>query len=275
MSLGDGNLNKYLDVPYGAETKAFRAIPGNFVLSPSGVGKFYDNPAEWWSDRNGVITFDGNTNTVLGNAVHAAIDQYWDIGTIPTEEEVKDWIETRYARQILEIVEVYGKKKFKVDPDEVLKHYASMVNVFINEYASIYPKPDKREFSINTELQENIIIAGTLDGFEEDRGVVIDYKTTGKKPSEMSKGHKYQMATYAFAMIAKGYNVETLRVVYIQKQTKTLPPRLHIFEEEVTDELLFEVMRIQENMKKSINVVGEHPEYEDIIFRDNPLSMWS
>lgn len=268
------SLNKYLDVPYGKETKAFRDIPGNFVLSPSSVGKFYDNTASWWSDRNGVVTFDGNTNTVLGNAVHAAIDAFWD-GEEVTEQDVLDWMNAYYTRQMEEVVVYYGKEKFKVDPDEVMKHFTPMVNEFKNEYGSKYPAPDKREFPVKVVMQDNIIIAGTLDGFEIDRGVVIDYKTCGKKPSEMSKAHEYQMLTYAFALIADGEEVNSIRVVYIQKQTTKLPPRIWIYEKEVTDQMLFEVMKIQENMKKSINVVAEHPEYEDIIFRENPLSMWA
>ncbi len=267
-------LNKYLDVPYGAETKAFRDIPGNFVLSPSAVSKFYDNAGDWWKDRNGEVTFDGNTNTVLGNAVHAAIDAYWD-GSEVTEEDVTNWMHARYSRQMSEMVEQYGKEVPKVDIDTVLKNFMPMFIAWQNEYAGKYPKPDKREFPVRLDMQKNIISAGTVDGYEEDRRVVIDYKTTGKKPSEMSKAHELQMLDYAFSIIADGGEVDSIRVVYIQKPTKKIEARIWIFEKEVTDEMLFQIVEIKENMKKSINAVAQYPDLADVIFRDNPLSLWN
>ena len=43
----------------GSETKEFRDL-GGIVLSPSAIGKFYNEPSEWYQDRTGrKPTFDG------------------------------------------------------------------------------------------------------------------------------------------------------------------------------------------------------------------------
>lgn len=294
-------LNKYLNVPYGKETKEFRD-KGGYVLSPSGIGKFFDNAKEWWDDRNGIVTFDGNTNTVLGNAIHAAIDAYWD-GEAVLNQDVEDWIHVKYEDQ-MNTVGGYtksGEPIAKVDIHVVMKNYMPMFQVWVNEYANMYPKPKYREYSVKMLLQDDIMFAGTVDGCEQEddlaeegfqelamtddekldlatdgnKNVVIDYKTAGKMKSSMDKGHRFQMTAYAMALIAEGKKVDSIRVVYIIRPTKTLPARVKVFEEELTDEMLMEQVEIMELMKKSINVVNQNPELTDVIFKDNPLSMWN
>lgn len=273
-------LNKYLDQPYGAETKAFRDIPGNYVLSPSSISKFYDNAADWWLDRNGKTTFDGNTATVLGNAIHGAIDAFWE-DEVVTEEDVTNWVHARYSRQMDEMLTktYYGKEITfpKVDLEVILQNFMPMFVEWQNQYASKYPKPDFRERAIKVVMQENIILAGKLDGFEIDRKVVIDYKTCNSKPKDekMTDAHRIQVLEYAFGLISEGIDVESVRIVYIQRPTKKLPARIWICEEEITDEMLFKAVAVTENMKKSINAVQKHPELEDVIFRENHLSTWN
>ena len=269
-------LNKYLSKPYGAETRQFKK-DGGMVLSPSSISKFFENAHEWWLDRQGMPTFDGNTNTVLGNAVHAAIDAYYD-GEEVTEEDVEQWIHVAYAAQMDCVVgkdKKTGKIITKVDPDEVLAHFTNMFNAWKAGYADMYPAPDKREHPVRMQVEDKMILAGTFDGYESDRRVLIDYKTSGKMVSSMSKAHKFQLTSYAVAMIADGLEVDSIRVVYIIKPTKTLPARTVIFEEELTEKMLMEQVLVMKNMQRSINAVRENPELADIVFRENLLSSWN
>ena len=119
-----------------------------------------------------------------------------------------------------------------------------------------------------------MILAGTTDGYEEERKVVIDWKSCEQKPSKISPSHEYQALLYAFALIAKGYEVDFLRIVYIQRRTTKLPARTFVFDKEITDEMLFDTVKTIELMKKSINTVKQHPELENVIFRPNPMAAY-
>ena len=162
-------LNKHLDTPYGAETKQYKR-DGGIVLSPSSITKFFDNPGDWWNDRTGVPTFDGNTATVLGNAVHAAIDAHYD-GEVVTTEDVERWVYAKYAVQMDTVAgrDAKGIPYPKVDIGVILSSFQNMLNVWKNEYAELYPVPERREEYTEITLSENIKLAGTFDGYERKK----------------------------------------------------------------------------------------------------------
>ena len=260
-------VNKYLGGTYAAETKEFRDN-GGIVLSPSGISKFFNEPNEWYLDRIGATTFDGNSHTVLGNAIHGAIDAYWD-GEEVTEDDVVEWMNARYQEQM----DTIDDKGFaKVDPEFVAANFMNMFIAWKAGYADMYPKPDMREYALSIDIQEGMRMAGTIDGYEDDRSVVIDYKTCGRKPSGISESHRLQLSAYAFMMIAKGYEVDTIRVVYIQRPTKTLPARIWVFDEELEDKQLLVMTDTIEMMKGSWNAAIEHPELTKYLFRPNRVA---
>jgi len=270
-------INKYLNGTYASETKEFRDN-GGIVLSPSGISKFFNEPNEWYMDRIGKVTFDGNSNTVLGNAIHAAIDAYWD-GSQVTEDDVVLWVQAKYAEQMDEVIgtDRKGNPIPKVDIEFVTRNFMPMFTAWKSEYAGKYPKPDLREHYVKMDVQTEpvpMMLSGTIDGYEEHRGVVIDYKTCGRKPSGISEGHRLQLMSYAFAMIAEGKEVNTIRVVYIQRPTKTLPARVWTFDEEVNDELLLTMVDTIEMMKGSFNASLEYPDLTKYLFRPNRVSKW-
>ncbi len=252
-------LNKYLDGEYGKATKAFRDIPGNYVLSPSSVKKFFNNSKEWWNDRNGKITFDGNTATVLGSVIHASIEAYYHGDSI-LAGEVEEWLEEKY------------KYNPKVDIDEVLREYENMFTMWEAHYPAMYPAPDIIEGTMNMQMSDNILMAGTYDGYEEERGIVIDWKTCKKIPSQSTiDGYRYQMLSYCIGLIAEGKKVNGYRIVFIQRPTKTISARVWTFDIELSDELLMAGMHALELMKNTIETVKEYPHLENIIYRENPV----
>lgn len=279
-------LNKYLAAPYGKETKEFRKN-GGIVLSPSSISKFFDNPGEWWNDRNGVVTFDGNTNTVLGSVVHAMIESYYKGGGEITYEEIEDWMNKFYSEQMNTGVETFKGTVPKVDTIVVLKNCFQMFEVWKKEYGEMYvSETGVSEIPVSMKIgdeDDKIMVAGVVDRYEEEHKVVTDWKTTSKAPSKdmetkeyiMSKAHEFQMSSYAMALIANGKEVDTIRCVYIQKPTTKLPARIYVIDKELTDEMLFRTVGITENMRKSIVLVQDNPELVDFVFRENPLSMWN
>ncbi len=270
-------LSKYLDQTYAASTKEFRKN-GGIVLSPSGIGKFFNEPNEWYLDRIGETTFDGNTYTVLGNALHGAIDAYWH-GDEVTEDEVVLWIQAKYSEQMVEII---GKDKLgndipKVDMEFVAKNFMPMFIEWVSKYATLYPKPDLLEEDLSLDIQKGMIMAGTLDGYEIDRGVLIDYKTAGRMPgkdAKISESHRLQLSAYAFMMIAAGYEVNTIRIVYLVRPTKTIGARIKIIDEELDEKTLLTMVETVEMMKESWNVSIKYPELTKILFRPNRIAKW-
>ena len=273
----DIKINKFLAGTYASETKEFRDN-GGIVLSPSGIAKFYNEASEWYMDRIGKVTFDGNSNTVLGNAIHGAIDAYW-AGEEVTEDDVVLWVQAAYSTQMNEVV---GQDKFgndipKVDIDFVAKNFKPMFMAWENDYAGLYPKPDLREHYVKMDVQTEpvpMMLAGTIDGYEEDHKVVIDYKTCGRKATSISESHRLQLCAYATALIAEGKEVDTIRVVYIQRPTKTLPARVWTIDEELTDEMLLRTVDTIEMMRGSFNASLEYPDLTKYIFRPNFVAKW-
>ena len=126
MFLREIPRNKYLFKPYGTINSRSWKEAGNIILSPSGITKFFNNPEDWYNDRYGIPTFAGNTNTVLGNAIHGSIDSYLNgDGTIP-KNEIDWWITTQYSMNV------------HVNKAEILHHYNSMISCLL--YTSPSPR---------------------------------------------------------------------------------------------------------------------------------------
>jgi len=266
-------VSKYLSSPYGIETKEFREA-GGIVLSPSSFSKFHNTPDEWYLDRIGKPTFDANSNTVLGNAVHGAIDAFWNGDTV-TEADVKLWVETHYSEQMETVVTNYqGQEVPKVDIEFVLANFMPMFEAWKHEYAELYPKPDITEGHVSLPIQDGMIMAGTLDGYEEERGIVIDYKTCGAKKTTISTGYRLQLVAYAIALKAQGKEVNGIRIVYIQRPTKRLPARVHIVDEELTQQMIEATKYSIGLMRDSWNLVQDNPELAPVVFRPNPVAAW-
>jgi hypothetical protein len=254
------SLNKYLNQTYGTATKKFRDA-GGYVLSPSGTGKFFNAPDEWIDDREGKINFDGNTQTVLGTLVHACIEAHCNEDEI-SYDEVEEWIEEKYI------------DNDKVDIDTILSQYQDIFEAWKISYSTMYPIPEEREIDVSLDFGESIRLAGKVDAYEPDRGVVIDWKTTDKKPSKLKKSHEIQIMMYALAMIAEGKEVNTIRVCYIQRPTKTIGPRIWVFDKEVTDEMLIEANYYLQLQISSLELYFTNKELRALLFRPNPLASW-
>ena len=189
------------------------------------------------------------------------IEAYFNGDTI-LYGEVEEWLETKFI------------DNEKVDIDVVLANYEEMFTAWETGYATMYPAPDNREMDIRLDLADNIRLAGTVDGYEADRCVMIDWKTCDSKPSKIKKSHEIQLMMYALAMIADGKDVKTIRVCYIQRATKTIGARIWTYDIDVSDKMLIEANYYLQLQKESLELYFENPKLRPIIFRPNPIASW-
>lgn len=242
----------------GLEYYAGDVEKDKFKISPSQLSSFFNDSAEWF--RKNVTkdeVFEGNTNTVLGTVVHYFAECYAN-NKKPNIIEIEDFINS------------YNDNP-EVDVSEVKKNYKGMVDVLKSEYLEKSMTPTEVEPFIKYELEPGFVVAGSVDA--RIGKTVVDYKTCKVKPSGMDK-HRLQLMTYAYIYSKLGIDIEKIRVVYVQRATKTLPPRIWEFEEEVT---FFDFNWIEEQLKivsGSLKLYQQYPHLKDILFRDNPTSMF-
>ena len=210
----------------------------------------------------------------MGNAIHSAIDAYWHDDEV-TIEDVENWVKIRYSKQLTEMAgfDKQGNPIPKVDLDFVLSNFPPMFEAWKHEYAGMYPKPDLTESALELKISDDMMVAGTMDGYEAERGVVIDYKTCGRKPSSISESHKIQLMAYA-TMAKQTYEVGTIRVVYIQRPTKTLPARIHVMDHDITDDDWISAAHDIELMAETWRLVEENPQLAPLVFRPNKVAKW-
>ena len=259
----DIEINKYLDRPYGTKNSAEWKKNGGIILSPSGITKFFNNSAEWYSDRLGQPTFAGNTKTVHGTAIHANIESVLEEQKPISIEEINAWTKKRYSTNP------------NVDRDEVSKLYlkvSPLVNEYLYDLGSIKPTHIEYEVEYVEDTQETIDIAtmGTLDAIYGD--TIVDWKTCESKPQGIGN-YRYQLMQYARAL--KKLDViepKYIKIVYFQSPTKTLPARIWEFKEKITSKDWIEAEYFAELQIGSLMLAAANPEAKDLIFRVNPTT---
>ncbi len=261
----DKLTNAFLFKPYGTENSRAFKDQGGIILSPSGITKFFNNSKEWYQDRTGVPSFDGNTATVLGNAIHAYIESVF-AGYPVSRSEVEYWIDQKYALNV------------KVDKAEVLKHFTNMANAWFKDFYTA--EGSKRPDYIEVEMEhmettpEDPLQIGTFGTADAIYGsILVDWKTCSTKPKGIGN-YKYQLMQYARALKKLGVTVDTIKIVYIQKPTKTIGARIYQFSHKITTQDWLETEWYTEVMINSLLLVKKNPGIVDLVFRENPTALW-
>lgn len=231
-----------------------------FKISPSSIEKFFTYPSIWYEEQ--VLqkqTFLGNTSTVLGTICHAIFHAV--ANKLPTSRSEVDY----YLEQQLKIIP-------DLDVELIQSLYEPMAKVVIEEYLYKYP-PKLTEFQISTQISKGIYIAGTVDNYTGT--TVVDYKTVDKLPSSTSINfkHRIQLLAYAYAMRDKGLLVDSMRIVYAIRPTKTIGARCLVIEEPITDQLMYEAIQTFKLIADSIEFVRKYPEHTYLIFKSMKLKL--
>lgn len=193
-----------------------------FKISPSGIADFFNNPVIWYKDHIlGEKQFTGSTASVLGTICHYFAEQYG----IKSYDEIN-------AEVIKALAELEPNPD--IDKNEVASLYPDMVSMLISEYLS-NNIPTERESSLVTEVKKGIYVGGTCDALKGT--VVTDYKNVSKKPSDtIPFNYLIQLLAYAYMYREQGTPVDTVRLVYTVRPTKTLPVRVFVVSKVITQD---------------------------------------
>jgi len=242
-------------------------IKGKFNISPSSIALFQDN-AKVFYDRNilGTDKFTGNTNTVLGSVVHAAIEQHNEGGTLGYDDIAL------YLEQYL--------FNGEVNMIDVSQSWEEMFEAY-KAYGA--PIPDKQEYQVLTELDDNLTLGGSVDAKLDT--TIIDYKTCSTITKNMSiDTYKTQLMSYAYCEVKAGNLIDTLQIYFIQRPNKghpsektgkiigIKPAKVLLVEHKITKEDWKEFEEILTIMRKTLYIHKIRPDLADVLFRHNPYT---
>lgn len=203
------------------------SIPeGCIGISPSGIYKFFDYPSVWYRENflGEESEFKGNTASVTGTICHYIYEKV-SKGEPVDREGIN-------AQLIAEMSD---------NPDvnmvEVMATYPSVAMAVVNEYVLKHQTKNLwLEEKIAVEYRDGIYIKGTYDRLEGT--VLCDYKNVSRVPNEPFP-FKYlmQLMAYAWALRKTGKIVDSLRLIYGIKPTKTLPARCLVADRAIDYEL--------------------------------------
>ena len=245
---------------------------GAFKISPSMVYKFFCDPSSWYkSEVLKESTFNGNTATILGTICHYIYEQETN-GNKVTREFITDQMK-QYFTQNPDLV-------MDVDIPDVQETYPKVAAAVMNQYVLLKNNEvlvnhgeidTEKSISYCLDKDSGIYVAGTADRIE-NKHILVDYKHVGKKPAdEIPYNYKVQLMTYAYMLNKIGYNIDTIRLVYGVKPTKTLDARCFVVSENITSDDFDNIENILYLIVDTIKIMREHPEYTYILFKDSSL----
>ena len=229
---------------------------GSFKISPSGISKFFDYPSVWYRDNFlGETSFVGNTGSELGTILHSIADAV--ANNEPTSrEEIQEYLDTIDNPD--------------VNKEEILQAYPDMARVLVNKYL-LKNMPDKTEQQTITDLGDGILIGGTYDAL--NGSTLTDYKTTKSKPREGSIpwGYKTQLLSYAYSLKEESIFIDRIRIVWVVRATKTIPPRVFVVNHQITPQDWQDIEDVLKIMKDTILLSKKQPELNYLLFKSMKL----
>lgn len=229
----------------------------DFKISPSSIGNFFNAPVLWYKEH---VTkesegFTGSTSSHLGTIIHAILEAVGNKEDV-NSEEIEDYIDAIADEA--------------VDKEVIRDNYQMMAEEVVNTYL-LSNMPDSTEKKTYREVLDGIFVGGTYDNITN--GTLVDYKTAGKKPNTETIPFNYliQLLAYAWALKGEGIEIDRVRIVYIVRATKTLPPRVF----EVNHMISAEDWEMIENtlmlIADSVDACRKHPELTHLIFKSMKL----
>jgi hypothetical protein len=238
-------------------------------ISPSQIDKFYTEPTIWYKEQMlGETVFKGSTSTELGTVIHAIADSVATTGAY-SDLDVVDYIDSITDPD--------------VDKDTLHSTYLELARAVINEYL-VNNKPEVTEEQLTMHIKDNVYVGGTCDF--RDGTIVGDYKTVSRKPSleKIPLSYKRQLMSYARMYKEQGLEIDTIRIVYIVRPTKTLPARIFIVDHAVeyddwvmidnTLELIADTVLLSNKQPELRYILWKSMEYKEgrqMVFKDGGL----
>lgn len=239
-------------------------VEGKFNVSPSSLGAFIDNPATYYRQSILGEVFEGNTNTVFGTVLHAALEGHFNGDKLLHSD-------------VVEYLEQY-KFNPQVDRDFILTNWGLTYAAAI---AHGLKKPDKVEYQTMFEIDDKITLGGTVD---YRRGKTIgDYKGCASIKKDLGD-YKYQLMTYAMVEKLQGIETTHIEIVYIQRPNAGYPsektgkligvkkPVINVVVHEITDADWQEIEDLLLVVVDTLRLYFDNKELAHLIFRENKFS---
>lgn len=270
--------------------------PGSFTISPSSLGKFFDEPHTWYREHVlGERSFDATTSTALGTIVHFCAEDFILSGKVDRTEIY------RYLYSLVcptnspefpsdepsQLAILSGFKHSIIDVQHILDQYRPMGNALL-DYLRRLPKhtPPISEQMVSAEILPGFYVAGSCDLRLGSH--IYDYKTTSSlsAPSSISYGYRLQLLAYAYAFIKSGTPISTASIIWITtnqvnrtspttgKPMKDSPATCSVSSSITIDEqsLAF-IESILKLVAETVQFVQANPDKAYIAFRDYRLKL--
>ena len=270
--------------------------PDVFTISPSSLGKFFDEPHTWYREHIlGERSFGQTTSTCLGTIVHFCGEDFILSGKVdrteiyrylysivcPTNSPELPSSET----EMLSVLENFSHAT--IDVQHILSQFRPMGNALL-DYIRKLPKhiPPISEEMVATEIIPGFWIAGSCDLRLGEH--IYDYKTTSalSAPSSVSYGYRLQLLSYAYALIKSGTPISTASIIWITtnqvnrtspetgKPMKDYPATCSVSKSITIDEQSLEFIEsILKLVAETVQFVQANPDKAYIAFRDYRLKL--
>lgn len=266
---------------------------GSFTISPSSLGKFFDEPHTWYREHVlGQRNFGMSTATILGTIVHFCGEEFIKTKSVDKLEIYRYIYKNTYSgTQPLPDTEaealafVSKIKHPEIDVQHILEQYRPMGNSLIAYLKSRPSSGLVSEKMVATEIIPGYYLAGSCD-LVSGRNL-YDFKTTSalSAPASVTYGYRLQLLAYSYAFIHSGIPIDTASIIWITTNqtgrygkngkpladypaTCTLSSVINIDEQA----LLF-IESILRLVAETVQFVTEFPDKAYIAFRDYRLKL--
>lgn len=270
--------------------------PDSFTISPSSLGKFFDEPHTWYREHVlGERSFDQTTSTCLGTIVHFCGEDFILSGKVDRTEIY------RYLYSIVcptnspefpsdeseQLAVLQHYKHSVIDIQHILDQYRPMGNALL-DYIRKLPKhqPLVSEQMVAAQIIPGFYVAGSCD---LRQGLnIYDFKTTSSlsAPSSISYGYRLQLLAYAYAFIKSGTPINTASIIWITtnqinrispdtgKPMKDYPATCSVSKSITIDDQSLEFIEsILKLVAESVQFVLANPDKAYLVFRDYRLKL--
>ncbi len=232
--------------------------PGKVKISPSSFSGYLQSPGTWYEQQ--ILkknTFKGNQSSTIGTLLHGRAEAHY-YGQEPDRDAEDAYIEEQLINGVdLDMDEV------KVNTEAIWEQFRTYLDKNQEEVVSVEGQ------LIDDERYDNIYTAGSYDRIIERNGkrYMVDFKSTGRKPSKLSSGHFIQGLEYAGMSKEK---IDAVMIVYLVAPTKTIPARIIEMEKDIEPGHYTWLYKQMEILDTKFGMLDSE-ELVDILFHTNPL----
>lgn len=184
------------------------------ILRISSLNLFLDCSAKFYFQIIEKVDVPKSIALALGTSVHKALEtnysQKVDSRKDLELETVKDVFSDTYEKETQEV----DSNDFKLQSKGDKKDIALLLVEKYHSDIAPHIQPIKVEQRINVKFSNGVELTGQLDLLDEDN-VLVDHKTTSRKPTGASISNILQVTGYSILGQTAGYEIKERRIDYL------------------------------------------------------------